>query len=202
MKPISRLAAALLTSLLAIIALSGCSIGLFEDKPTTTTPPTDQRAQITTEVVRVIDGDTVAVKPVAGVLEATNEAGDEHSVRLLGIDTAEMNTYETATPECGAQAATDHLKTMLDAGTAVTLTYDDHADHADHTDRYGRSLTYLSTDGGGDVALRQISAGYAVPWYPDGEPEPQRFGIYSTAADKAEAAEAGAYAYCTSIGRS
>lgn len=165
---------------------------------------TGELPPVSTTVVRVIDGDTVALAPVLArtdddvSLKATNAEGTEHVVRLLGIDTPEMNYSTTQEPDCGAQQATDHLETLLPEGTQVTLTYDP---LADKTDRYGRSLAYLSTESGEDVALEQAMAGYAAAWYPRSEPEPENYKIYRSAQKEAELNLLGSFGTCNTIGR-
>lgn len=186
-----------------LAAAAAVSVTACTPEPVTVTMPeptaaaesaTPEDPAIDTEVVRVIDGDTIAVAPVEGQLDATNDAGDEHSVRLLGIDAPEMNYYSDDAPECGAQEATDHLAEMLPEGMYVTLLWDT---AADRTDRYGRSLAYVTAaDGPGDAGGAQIEAGYAIPWYPSNEPRPDRAGINESKHDDAVAADAGALASC------
>ena len=126
---------------------------------------------VQTAVVRVVDGDTIVVRAVAGEHQPTNGSGAQHTVRLLGIDTPEMNSGK-GVAECGAQAATDRLEELLPADTTVTLTYDT---HADRTDRYGRSLAYVTVVSSGEDANRaMVAEGYAVAWIPKGEPQPER----------------------------
>lgn len=176
-------------------AISGLLAGCGVNEMGTETEGRPQ--QVATKVVRVIDGDTVVVAPVAGALEATADAPDEHVVRLLGIDAPEMNYGKDTPPECGAQASTDHLDAELPPGASVVLEYDL---QADRTDRYGRSLAYV-TRGSTDVAREQVAEGYAMPWYPESEPEPARVPRYSAAADRAVAGKVGGHATCESIGR-
>lgn len=152
---------------------------------------------IETRIVRVIDGDTIAVEP-SDSLPATNDAGDEHVVRLLGIDAPEMNHHKSADPECGAQEATDNLSELLPEGSVVILTYDP---VSDRTDRYDRSLAYVINPGLEDINENQVADGYAMPWYPSGEPEPSHIPDYIAAADEAEQNSAGAHGTCDSIGR-
>jgi micrococcal nuclease len=160
----------------------------------------DGAAAVETTVVRVIDGDTVAVRPVTGALRAdTEHAGaPEVTVRILGIDAPEMNYHKGLAPECGAQAATDHLGGILAQGLPVVLDFDP---AADHTDRYGRTLAYVETSAHVDAGLQQISDGYAMPWYPKSAREPERVPPYRAAAAAAVAAHAGAHSWCASIGR-
>ena len=157
---------------------------------------------VLTEVTRVIDGDTIAVAPVPGELEASGDEADEHIVRLLGIDTPEMNYHSGEKPECGAREATDHLEGLLSRGTAVVVSYDP---EADRTDRYGRSLAYVDLadggDGTADVAHQQVAGGYAVAWIPSGEPEPERFSDLATAQSRAEQDGAGSWGTCGTFGR-
>lgn len=204
----------LIAAMLCIVTLTGC-----EDRPMApglpgTPPPSSSTAsaqdpaQVTssapasveTKVIRVIDGDTVAVLPVAGLLDATDKhiGIPEHTVRRLGIDAPEMNYHKDAEPECGARAATDHLGGLLPQGMPVTIEFDP---GADRTDRYGRSLAYVITPAHNDAARQQVTDGYAMPWFPKGEPEPHRIPEYRTAADNAVALHAGAHSQCSSIGR-
>lgn len=158
---------------------------------------------VTTEVVRVVDGDTIVVRPVIDVLRPTNDAGTQHTVRLLGLDAPEMNFGEgKGDPECGAVAATDHLAELLPTGHLVTLTFDPLADRFDD---YGRSLAYVSITGSGsDVNLAQLTGGFAAAWIPNGEPEPERWFNYLSASEQAKYAKTGSYGapeHCTSLGR-
>ncbi|WP_420640373.1 thermonuclease family protein [Candidatus Poriferisocius sp.] len=97
-------------------------------------------------VVEVIDGDTVVVR----VADHT-----EH-VRLIGIDTPE--TPGGFLPEeCYGEEASAFTRSLLPAGTAVSLTRDTEA-----RDRYGRLLAYLHrTDDGLFVNLEIAAQGYA-----------------------------------------
>lgn len=203
----------LIAAVLCIVTLTGCedlpmAPGVPVTPSTSTAAAQDptqassgQPATVETKVIRVIDGDTVAVQPVDGVLEVTGTRGDvpEHTVRLLGIDAPEMNYRKDTGPECGAKAATDHLGGILPQGMPVTIEFDP---GADRTDRYGRSLAYVITPAYNDAARQQVTDGYAMPWFPKGEPEPQRIPEYRTAADRAVALHAGAHSQCASIGRS
>lgn len=199
----ARLMGALAAILLSAGALSACD----EVRPTAPGDPADpvptvsaiaQPGSVETRVTRVIDGDTVAVEPVEGILEATGEEADEHIVRILGIDAPEMNYSSGDSPECGAQEATDRLEQTLPVDMPVTVKFDP---ESDRTDRYGRSLAYVTTRGGTDTGLQQIADGYAVPWFPDGEPEPERVPEYRMATDTAVSQGLGAHAGCATVGR-
>lgn len=144
-------------------------------------------------VVRVVDGDTLAVEPSA-TLPPTNEDGTEHVVRVLAIDAPEMHYADDTDPACGAQAATDYLDELLPAGTTVNLVHDS---EADEVDRYGRTLAYVELEATGDVGQLLVAEGYAAAWYPQSEPEPDRFSDYQDRTAEARAAGAGSWGHCT-----
>jgi micrococcal nuclease len=79
------------------------------------------------QVVRVVDGDTIVVR-----------LGDvDERVRLIGIDTPE--SVDPRTPvECFGKEASDHAASLLPPGTAVRLVRDVEA-----RDRYDRLLAYV-----------------------------------------------------------
>lgn len=148
----------------------------------------------TAQFVRVIDGDTIAVKPTDGLSET---GYGEHSVRLLGIDAPEMHKTTDQAPDCGAQAATDHLEKLLAGQRTVTLVFDT---VSDHTDRFGRSLAYVEVDGH-DLNLEQAAGGFAEAWYPRSEPAPTRYDSYRSAEDAAQQVRAGSWGACGTLGR-
>lgn len=108
--------------------------------PETTVPPV-----VATYVVsHVVDGDTVDVR---------DGVGREQRVRLIGIDTPEMDT-------CGGQPASDALAALV-AGQPVTLTM---GGDGEDTDRYGRLLRYVDL-AGTDAGLTLIKQGLAIARY-------------------------------------
>jgi micrococcal nuclease len=151
------------------------------------------------QLLRVVDGDTIAVSP-SEQFPATNSAGTEHLVRMLGIDAPEMNKSGEEPAECGAQEAYDRLSTLLDYTSEVTIVFDS---QADRTDRFDRSLAYVQLIDERNTDLSFILAldGYAAAWYPSGEPEPERFAKYAGAQTAAEEIGAGAHATCDTLGR-
>ena len=102
-------------------------------------------------VVRVVDGDTVAVRL----------GRREETVRLIGIDTPE--TVDPRSPvECFGEEASARTKALLPAGTGVRLVADVEA-----RDRYDRLLAYVYRDDGTFVNLALVEDGYAsVLTYP------------------------------------
>lgn len=184
----------LLTGTAALVALTGCTGLLFEPDAA---PEADTAGASSATVVRVIDGDTIAVEPTED-LPSTNDDGDEHVVRLLGIDAPEMNFYDDESPECGAQEATDYLTELLPEAVAVTIVSDE---AADETDRYGRSLAYIESPETDDVGLAMITEGHAAAWVPQSTPDPERLPTYEDAMTTAQTDRTGAWAQCPAIGR-
>jgi len=100
------------------------------------------------QVLSIPDGDTLTVRV----------GGKRELVRVLGIDTPEMN-YNDGTPDCGAQVATQWLRQRL-TGARVVLFADP---REPDRDRYGRLLRYLQLDGvdlGGELIDAGLAAAY------------------------------------------
>jgi micrococcal nuclease len=78
---------------------------------------------------------------------------DDVRVRIIGIDTPELRG-----DECFADAATDHLDSLIPPGTEVRLVVD-----VDPEDRFGRVLAYVERVSDGlDVGLAMAADGYAL----------------------------------------
>lgn len=75
-----------------------------------------------TKIVRVIDGDTVVTE-------------NNQKIRLIGIDTPEINTNNSK--KCSGQIATTKMKELVE-GKYVTLEKD-----VSETDKYNRLLRYI-----------------------------------------------------------
>lgn len=91
-------------------------------------------------VVKVADGDTVTV-----VFDGLKPdfCSDKERVRLIGINSTEMNFGKNIPPEQYAEKAKEYAeKTLL--GKDVILSFDS---VSDHKDRYGRLLCYVWIDG-------------------------------------------------------
>jgi micrococcal nuclease len=102
---------------------------------------------LSARVVRVVDGDTIAVRL---------SSGRPDRVRYIGIDTPE--SVKPGTPvQCFAKKAS-HFNASLVDGRAVTLRTD-----AEARDRYGRLLAYVYTDGAPPVFVNRelVARGYA-----------------------------------------
>ncbi|MCI4659541.1 thermonuclease family protein [Cryobacterium zhongshanensis] len=146
---------------------------------------------------RIVDGDTITVEPSTD-FPATDKNGTEHTIRLLGIDTPELNKMSGEEPECGAQEAANYLGDIVHAGEQVTVVFDA---RSDHTDRFGRSLAYLELSDGTDLAHTLVVEGFAEAWYPPSEPAPERYSSYASAEQASVAANVGQHAFCATIGR-
>jgi micrococcal nuclease len=108
-------------------------------------------------VVRVVDGDTIAVSV---------DGGEEQPVRLLGIDTPE--THRPGTPiECGGPQASANMARLAPPGTAVSLEPDP---TQDRVDRYGRLLAYVRLPDGRLAEEAQLAAGWATVYVFAGHP--------------------------------
>lgn len=186
----------------AILSLAACGSiqnTISDEVESSTTQSSDSddvvvSTQATLE--RVIDGDTIAVTPT-DALPATNEAGTEHSVRLLGIDAPEMD-WDHQNHQCGAAEATAALESLLEQAETVNITFDPHADQTDH---YDRSLAYIRTDTIPDVNAEMLEAGLVAAWYPDSAPETTRASVYEQLQDAAQSSQTGSWASCDTMGR-
>lgn len=116
-------------------------------------------------VVRVVDGDTIWV-----------ERGGEEKVRLIGIDTPEVDWYG-GEPECFGEEAGTFLRSLLE-GERVTLETD-----RELRDRYGRTLAYVYLEDGRMVNLLLVRRGYAtVVIYPPNDRYEERLRAAERAA--------------------
>lgn len=98
-------------------------------------------------VVSVTDGDTIDVEL----------AGEEESIRLLGIDTPETH-HPTKPVECFGAEASAQTAALLPPGTEVRLVRDVEA-----RDRYGRLLAYVyRADDGLFVNRALVTDGFAT----------------------------------------
>jgi endonuclease YncB( thermonuclease family) len=108
--------------------------------------PADGTATSAWAVVSVTDGDTLVV----------SRGGIEERVRLLGIDTPEVD-------QCGYAEATAAMAGLVQ-GVDVTLV----VGSTDDRDQYDRMLRYVEVDVAGvtvDVGLRMLESGLAAEIY-------------------------------------
>jgi micrococcal nuclease len=127
------------TCLAAVLILIAVACGPI-DSPAR---PSDVRT-VPTHVIDVIDGDTIRVEL----------GGDDVTVRLIGIDTPEVDGPYTD-EECFGPEASAYTHDRLD-DEDVDLEFD-----IDRTDRYGRTLAYVWV-GADLVNADLVRGGYAV----------------------------------------
>lgn len=99
------------------------------------------------EVTHVHDGDTLFIQP-----EGTTARADELKVRLVGIDTPEVQPVI----ECFGAESRDALRELLPEGSTVWFTYD-----VEPFDQYDRALLYVWDADGTFINLELIEQGYA-----------------------------------------
>ena len=89
-------------------------------------------------ITDVTDGDTVTVR---FDYDKPKDCTTEEKVRLIGVDTPEMNYYKLAEPEYYAQEATDYTSTFIKQ--SALLEFDN---VSTSRDKYGRLLAYIWID--------------------------------------------------------
>ena len=91
------------------------------------------RAATRVQVLDFVDGDTADVRFLEGVL-----SGSEERIRLIGVDTPEINHSNTANSECYGVMAWSEATEQLEDQEAW-LSYDEQC-----LDFFGRTLAYMS----------------------------------------------------------
>lgn len=89
-------------------------------------------------ITDVTDGDTVTVR---FDYDKPKDCTTEEKVRLIGVDTPEMNYHKHAEPEYYAQEATDYTSTFIKQ--SALLEFDN---VSTSRDKYGRLLAYIWID--------------------------------------------------------
>jgi micrococcal nuclease len=97
-------------------------------------------------VVRVVDGDGICVRPLAG---GPLEPGAVHEIRLIGINAPGAG-------RCGSAPATRFSQERIGEGTVVHLLAD-----AEDRDRYGRALRYAWEPSGAFFNVEAVREGAA-----------------------------------------
>ncbi|CAI9390438.1 thermonuclease family protein [Microbacterium sp. T2.11-28] len=131
----------------------------------------------------VVDGDTLRATVVAPNEVVTTR--EQIRIRLIGIDTPEV----TPPVECGADAATDHLRELLPEGARVWASVD-----RDSSDRYERRLFYLWTDDGVFANLDLVAAGHAEAM--PVRPNLRHADLFAAAEEQARASGRGRWGSC------
>lgn len=143
------------------------------------TPSAATPTESTTEVVSVIDGDTIIV----------TLNGQEDTVRYIGIDSPEPR--REGTPECGSREATEFNRALVE-GETVRLVAD-----TEDRDRYDRLLRYVYV-GEGDaeqfVNAALVRAGWATPLTIS--PNDSYAAEFATLAGAAKSSQLGVWSLC------
>lgn len=142
-----------------------------------TTPQTNDAPETGT-VAFVYDGDTFRL-------------ADSQKVRLIGIDTPEMN-YGKGEPECYAKEAKKALESLV-LNKTVTLVKD-----TNNTDRYGRLLryVYVDTPTWGSVFVNNVIVGQGFGISKRYPPDITHAATLDTSMQSAQTARLGLWAVC------
>jgi len=177
----------------AALALAGCTdrvpteaFDSVEARATTdvSSVPAPQDAQQVT-VERVVDGDTLLVSGEQG--RVLPSAG-EHRVRLLLVDTPEVDGPDTQ-QECQGPEAAAFTSDLLPAGSTLLLAPDEAP-----LDQYDRLLAYAWTPDGVFVNEAVVANGFAYTvMYP---PNDAHVGVVSEAEQRARQARLGVWGSC------
>lgn len=100
----------------------------------------------TARLKQINDGDTVTLE-------------DGRLVRIIGIDTPEINHRSSSQSEPYAEEAKALLERYIAVGDRVHLHFD-----KQKFDKYGRKLAYLYSKTGRNLALLQLQSGLAAHW--------------------------------------
>lgn len=130
---------------IAAVALAAVACGTPTEPPTRGPSGTPAGAEDRVPVVRVVDGDTLWVL----------REGREEKIRLIGVDTPEVDWYG-GKAECFGERAGAFARRLLD-GARVRLETDREA-----LDRYGRTLAYVWLEDGRMLNLLLVRRGFAV----------------------------------------
>lgn len=143
-------------------------------------PPRPRAQTIRSQIIRVIDGDTIVVRP----LKAT--ARPRYTVRLLGIDSPERSPKE-----CGSDLATRSARRLAPRGRRVALKTDP---TQPLFDRFDRLLAYAKLRGGPQLNKAQIARGWAKVFVVGRRF--QQHGSFKRAARRASRQGRGAWGLC------
>lgn len=129
------------------------------------------------KVLRVVDGDTIVV----------DVDGKSESVRMIGVDTPEINDSRTGV-QCFAKEASEKTKALV-TGKSIRLEKDE---SQGDRDKYKRLLGYVFLENGAFVNKALIAGGYAHEYTYDGAYKYQK--QFKAAQAEAKEGEAGLWA--------
>lgn len=130
----------------------------------------------TAEVLRVVDGDTIAVR---------DDNRGRLKVRIIGLDSPEVHRPGMSVG-CFGPEASEYADKML-TGQRVALVSDP---DGDQTDRYGRTLAEVFLSDGRNFAVESVRTGHAKA-YVYGHRPSKWAGEIAAAEDEARKQEAG-----------
>ena len=138
---------------------------------------------LTANVVKVVDGDTVHVK--------IKSTGIKEKVRIIGLDTPELHHPRKPVQYFAREAKVQAEKLLK--GKTITLKLDQTNAAKGHRDRYGRLLAHIILPDGAYFAERMIRDGFAHAYvkYPY---DPQLMERYRQAEREARKAKRGLWA--------
>jgi len=138
---------------------------------------------LTADVVKVVDGDTVHVK--------IKSTGIKEKVRIIGLDTPELHHPRKPVQYFAREAKIQAEKLLK--GKTITLKLDQTNAAKGHRDRYGRLLAHVILPDGTYFAERMIRDGFAHAYvkYPY---DPQLMERYRQAEREARKAKRGLWA--------
>jgi micrococcal nuclease len=134
--------------LILVIAVVGAAVWFFA-APTTSTAPPLLDTPVTISMPDAAQPATVNYVHDGDTLFLTTPADPNLKVRLLAIDTPEVD-------DCFGSEATTALRKLAPEGSTVYTLSD-----VEPLDQYGRSLLLLRTPSGELINLSLVSAGYA-----------------------------------------
>lgn len=105
------------------------------------------------KVLRVVDGDTIVIEV----------EGKSESIRMIGVDTPELNDSRTGV-QCFAKEAAEKTKALV-TGKSIYLEKDD---SQGERDKYKRLLGYVFLENGAFVNKALIAGGFAHEYTYDG----------------------------------
>lgn len=159
------------------------SSGSGSSGPATATGSGDVSAGVLVPVISVIDGDTIAVR-IDGV---------KRTIRLIGVDTPETRKPNTPV-QCFGPQASSRMQSLVQS-RSVRLEADP---SQGDLDKYGRSLRYVFTADGPNVAQTLIAGGFGREYT---HHTPYRLqGQFRSAQTSAQASRSGLWGACPSFG--
>ena len=128
------------------------------------------------KIIEVIDGDTLKIR---FDYDKPKQCTTEETVRLIGVDTPEMNYYSLQEPEYYAQEATDYTNQFLNY--KIMIEFDD---VSSLRDKYKRLLGYIWIENYRLLNKELISEGYGK-YYSNFSFNSKRMSDFSEAQEKA-----------------